>query len=89
MSTEPTARVTEISAAGPAAEIVEAAAQMRVVRGAPDDLEVAALVAGLVAVASSGAHLPDDVPAPAQWTRRSRPAPALPTGGDSWRWSLR
>ena len=43
---------------GPVAEIVAAAAQMRVVRGAPDDLEVAALVAGLVAVASSGAVVP-------------------------------
>lgn len=89
MSTDPVARVTDISAAAPAAEIVEAAAQMRVVRGAPDDLEVAALVAGLVAVASSGAALPDDAPVAGQWTRRSRPAPALPSGGDSWRWSLR
>ncbi len=74
---------------GPVAEIVAAAAQMRVVRGAPDDLEVAALVAGLVAVASSGAALPDDVPETGQWVRRSRPAAALSTGGDSWRWSLR
>lgn len=73
----------------PAAEIVAAAAQMRVVRGAPDDLEVAALVAGLVAVASSGTGLPDDAPETGQWVRRSRPGPALRTGGDSWRWSLR
>ena len=73
----------------PAAEIVSAAAQMRVVRGAPDDLEVAALVAGLVAVASSGTDLPDDAPETGQWVRRSRPGPALRTGGDSWRWSLR
>ena len=73
----------------PVAEIVAAAAQMRVVRGAPDDLEVAALVAGLVAVASSGADLPDDAPETGQWVRRSRPGPALRTGGDSWRWSLR
>lgn len=65
------------------------AAQMRVVRGAPDDFEVAALVAGLVAVASAGTDLPDDASAPAQWVRRSRPVGALPTGPDSWRWSLR
>lgn len=74
--------------AAPAAEIVAAAAQMRVVRGAPDDLEVAALVAGLVAVAS-GADLPDDAPETGQWVRRSRPGPVLRAGGDSWRWSLR
>ena len=74
---------------GPAAEIVAAAAQMRVVRGAPDDLEVAALVAGLVAVASSGEDAHEDAPQPGQWTRRSRPRSGLPTGGDSWRWSLR
>lgn len=74
---------------GPAAELVAAAAQMRVVRGAPDDLEVAALVAGLVAVASSGADTHVEPPQPGQWTRRSRPRAGLPTGGDSWRWSLR
>ena len=74
---------------GPVAEIVAAAAQMRVVRGAPDDLEVAALVAGLVAGAWAGAAGPADVPETGQWVRRSRPAAALSTGGDSWRWSLR
>ena len=91
MTAEPTGPVTTVAGtAAPAvpAALVEAAAQMRVVRGAPDDHEVAALVAGLVAVASSGADLPDDAPT-GQWTRRSRPGPALPTGGDSWRWSLR
>lgn len=77
------------TAAAPAAAVVAAATQMRVVRGAPDDLEVAALVAGLVAVASSSADLPDDAPATGQWVRRSRPGKASPTGGDSWRWSLR
>ena len=86
MSTEQDALVTPSRDA----EILASAAQMRVVRGDPDDLEVAALVAGLVAVASSGTHDGDDAPAATgQWTRRSRPAPPLPTGGDSWRWSLR
>ena len=79
----------QLHARGPAAEIVAAAAQMRVVRGDPDDLEVAALVAGLVAVAASGTDVPEDAPETGQWVRRSRPGPALPSGGDSWRWSLR
>ena len=64
-----------------------------VVRGAPDDVELAALVAGLVA-ASSG----DDAPvgaAPSPWTdhaRRLRRPGAAGTvalrGADTWRWSL-
>lgn len=74
--------MTEVS------DVAQVAAQMRVVRGVPDDHEVAALVAGLVAVASS-APQPEATTGPGQWTRRSRPRPALPTGGDSWRWSLR
>jgi Acyl-CoA carboxylase epsilon subunit len=67
------------------------AAHVHVVRGAPDDVELAALVAGLAAVT-----LPeeDDAHAPrSAWTDRSRglrggtPAPA--PGPDAWRWSLR
>jgi len=66
------------------------AAHVRVVRGAPDEHELAALVAGLV-VASG--HTED--PAPAAWTDRrrvlarpsARPLPP-PPGPDSWRWSL-
>lgn len=85
---EPARPSPSTAAAAPPAAVVTAAAQMRVVRGAPDDLEVAALVAGLVAVASS-ADLPDDAPVTGQWVRRSRPGKASPTGGDSWRWSLR
>ncbi|HEY0118906.1 MAG TPA: acyl-CoA carboxylase subunit epsilon [Cellulomonas sp.] len=63
------------------------APHVHVVRGAPDDLELAALVAGLVATAG-----PDDEPARgSEWASRrralaGRPAPA--PGPDSWRWSL-
>jgi hypothetical protein len=75
--------------------------ELRVVRGAPDDLEVAALVAGLAAAAASS-HQPDDEAPVPEWTNRSRGlrgtgagATATTFGGrsgrhnaDSWRWSL-
>lgn len=64
-------------------------ARVRVVRGEPDDLELAALVAGLVAVSGG---FPDDAapPAPSAWTDRSRELgrAQLPTPGPAaWRWS--
>ncbi|QDB78417.1 acyl-CoA carboxylase subunit epsilon [Georgenia wutianyii] len=65
------------------------AAGLRVVRGTPDDVELAALVAGIVA---ARATRDDDAAAPAPvspWAdhaRRLRPGP-LP-GPGSWRWSL-
>jgi Acyl-CoA carboxylase epsilon subunit len=66
-------------------------AHVHVVRGVPDDVELAALVAGLAAVT-----VPDDdhATAPgAAWTDRSRamrgPRAGLRPGPDSWRWSLR
>jgi hypothetical protein len=76
--------------------------QVRVVRGEPDDVEVAALVAGLAAVAASGAE-PDDVAPVNEWTNRTRTmrgtgaaVTAKSFGGragrhnaDAWRWSLR
>ena len=67
-------------------------ARVQVVRGAPDDLELAALVAGLVA-ASGRADDRDEPPARPAWsdparTVRGRPAHATP-GPDAWRWSLR
>ncbi|WP_402464350.1 acyl-CoA carboxylase epsilon subunit [Isoptericola aurantiacus] len=75
--------------------------QVRVVRGAPDDLEVAALVAGLAAVGTQE-DLPDDVAPVDEWTNRARAlrgsgaATARSFGGragrhnvDAWRWSLR
>ncbi|MFV0634262.1 acyl-CoA carboxylase subunit epsilon [Demequina sp.] len=73
----------------------EQAAGMRIVRGAPDDAELAALIAGMVAVASADAG--DDSPgAPTSaWMDRSRsmrgrhaPLP-LGRGDAAWRHSLR
>jgi hypothetical protein len=75
--------------------------EVRVVRGEPDDVEVAALVAGLAAVAA--ASEPDDVAPVEEWTNRVRTmrgtgagATAKNFGGrsgrhnaDAWRWSLR
>lgn len=64
------------------------AADVHVVRGAPDEVELAALVAGLVATA----HPDDEAPAPAtEWASRRRILPRRPApapGPDSWRWSL-
>lgn len=69
-------------------------AHVQVVRGAPDEVELAALVAGLVA-ASAGAdaadHWSDGGEQRSAWVARRhgvrpsgwRPAP------DAWRWSLR
>jgi hypothetical protein len=66
-------------------------AHVHVVRGEPDDVELAALVAGLAAV-----RLTDDADHEAPrsaWTDRSRVmrgrAPASRPGPDGWRWSLR
>jgi hypothetical protein len=52
-------------------------------------MELAALVAGLVA-AASGPSAPDAIPHSA-WGDRSRTLPGGRTGpsADSWRWSLR
>lgn len=75
---------------------------VRIVRGEPDELEVAALVAGLAAVAAASG-LPDDEAPLAEWTNRARSvrgngagATASNFGGragrhnaDAWRWSLR
>ncbi|WP_028050982.1 acyl-CoA carboxylase subunit epsilon [Cellulomonas sp. URHD0024] len=70
--------------------------QMQVVRGTPDDVELAALVAGLMAAASERAgHAEpavDGVAAP--WADRRRTMrgvrdDALRPGPDAWRWSLR
>jgi len=65
------------------------AAELRVVRGVPDDVELAALVAGIVAARAAAADVGTTVTRPrAAWTdharRLGRPAP----GPDTWRWSL-
>jgi hypothetical protein len=67
---------------------------VQVVRGTPDDVELAALVAGLVAAtATDDEDLPDDGDAPAAWTDRARTLPGAAStwrpGGDAWRTSLR
>jgi len=75
--------------------------QVRVVRGDPDDVEVAALVAGLAAVAAAGPE-PDDAAPLDEWVNHSRAlrgngaSTAKNFGGrsgrhnaDAWRWSLR
>lgn len=74
---------------------------LRIVRGSPDEIEVAALVAGLTAVTEG--HEPDDVAPVAEWTNHLRVlrgtsggASARSFGGrqgrhhaDAWRWSYR
>lgn len=72
---------------------------VQVVRGTPDDVELAALVAGLVAAASGqGDHGDADAAgredaaraARARWTApgRLRGAVRPQPGPDAWRWSL-
>ncbi|MGV8977668.1 MAG: acyl-CoA carboxylase subunit epsilon [Cellulomonas sp.] len=67
-------------------------ASVRVVRGAPDEAELAALVAGIVAASARS----DDDDEPASRSMWSDPARAIGTdpmsaapGPDTWRWSLR
>jgi hypothetical protein len=75
--------------------------EVRVVRGEPDDVEVAALVAGLAAVAAAGPAPVDAAPLD-EWINHARSlrgngaATAKNFGGrsgrhnaDAWRWSLR
>lgn len=65
---------------------------VRVVRGTPDDVELAALVAGLVA-ATAVEDTEDPTPAPHAWTDRARGLRGARTawrpGPDTWRWSAR
>ena len=68
-------------------------AHVKVVRGAPDDAELAALVAGLAAAAGAGADEGPAAPTSA-WMDHSRtmrgPGPGILSRGDSaWRHSLR
>lgn len=69
---------------------------VQVLRGTPDEDELAALVAGLVAAAASRApqeDTPDDQAraARARWVAPGRLRGAAPPtrGPDAWRWSLR
>lgn len=68
-------------------------AHVQVVRGTPDDLELAALVAGLLAAGSDEQHHDGPVaPVASAWSDRRRTvrgAAAVRPGQDAWRWSLR
>jgi len=75
-------------------DVANAAASMRVVRGAPDDEELAALVAGMVAMASAAED--DDEPGSptSAWMDRARTmrgvqVGVLGHGSVAWRHSLR
>ena len=71
-------------------DVLRAAAQMRVVRGTPDDVEVAALVASLAAVASRDVEPATETARRSEWDRPLRTAQSARTAGhDAWRWSLR
>lgn len=75
-------------------EAVAAAAAMRVVRGAPDDEELAALVAGVVAMASSASEDEEPGSPTSAWMDRSRTLRGarygvLGRGEAAWRHSLR
>jgi hypothetical protein len=66
-------------------------AHVHVVRGEPDELELAALVAGLVAASSATPDEPDTWTGRSAWADRRhgvRPAGWRPSA-DAWRWSLR
>ncbi len=63
---------------------------VRVVRGEPDEEELAALVAGILAVAAAAAPSEPEPETAAPWAdhgRRLRGATATP-GPGTWRWSL-
>ena len=74
----------------------EAAAGMRVVRGTPDDAELAALVAGMAAYAQAADAAADEPGSPTSaWMDRARTLRGhnvmgpLGRGPNSWRHSLR
>lgn len=67
---------------------------VQVVRGTPDDVELAALVAGIVAASVPGEDdAPEDGAPRAAWADRARTVPGATavwrTGPDVWRRSLR
>ena len=77
------------------ADVLDAAASLRIVRGDPDDAELAALVAGVVAVASASAMEEDDAGPSSAWMDRIRTMRGrrvigpLGRGPAAWRHSLR
>jgi hypothetical protein len=61
---------------------------LRVVRGVPDDAELAALTVVVGAIAAAPAADDDDQPAASRWGAPSLRRPLRP-GPDAWRFSLR
>ncbi|WP_152659478.1 acyl-CoA carboxylase subunit epsilon [Demequina salsinemoris] len=76
-------------------DLLQAAASLRVVRGAPDEAELAALVAGMVAVASATADEEGPGAPVSAWMDRTRRMQGrrlmlpLGRGDEAWRHSLR
>lgn len=76
-------------------DVAAAAASLRVVRGTPDEAELAALVAGMVAVAATGEEDPEPGAPTSAWMDRSRTLRGtrawmpLGRGESAWRHSLR
>ncbi|WP_241237050.1 acyl-CoA carboxylase subunit epsilon [Georgenia faecalis] len=76
--------VADVLAAASAAD----GTTVRVVRGAPDDVELAALVAGIVAHRAAQVP-PEELPPGTPWGDRARRLRAgLVPGPHTWRWSL-
>ncbi len=64
---------------------MSAAPHLRVVRGNPDDVELAALAAAVVGLASAGEPAADE-PRPSAWSDKSRQVRRpLPHGPGAWR----
>ncbi|HLS50179.1 MAG TPA: acyl-CoA carboxylase subunit epsilon [Actinomycetaceae bacterium] len=64
------------------------AAQLRVVRGEPDDHELAALVAGIVAAGAGQDDEDEESTGPAPWAEPARRLGVRSPGPHTWRWSL-
>ncbi len=75
-------------------DVTDAASSMRVVRGAPDDEELAALVAGMVAMANAAEDEDEPGSPTSAWMDRARTmrgvrVGVLGRGSVAWRHSLR
>ncbi len=75
-------------------DVANAANSMQVVRGAPDDEELAALVAGMVAMASAAEEADEPGSPTSAWMDRARTmrgvrVGVLGRGAGAWRHSLR
>ncbi|MFD2840964.1 acyl-CoA carboxylase epsilon subunit [Populibacterium corticicola] len=84
--------MSEANQADILAAALAAASRVTVISGAPDEEEVAALVAGLAAIAGGEDPHEDNIVGRSQWENRHRTLSGpteLPKGSDQWRWSLR